>query len=63
MLYIGFDGTGYQTGLASSTDLVSWKREALVGARDAASKYTRYNLAISSILRDKTCTAPAIPSR
>jgi hypothetical protein len=53
MLYIGFDGTGYQTGLASSTDLVSWKREALVGARDAASKYTRYNLAISSILRDK----------
>ncbi|MCU1247786.1 MAG: hypothetical protein JWQ49_815 [Edaphobacter sp.] len=53
MLYIGFDGTGYQTGLANSTDLVSWKREALVGARDAASKYTRYNLAISSILRDK----------
>jgi predicted GH43/DUF377 family glycosyl hydrolase len=53
MLYIGFDGTGYQTGLASSADLVSWKREALVGARNPASKYTRYNLAISSILRDK----------
>ena len=54
MLYIGFDGIGYQTGLASSTDLVTWKREGLVGPRDAASKYTRYNLAISSILRDKT---------
>jgi predicted GH43/DUF377 family glycosyl hydrolase len=53
MLYIGFDGTGYQTGLASSADLISWKREGLVGPRDANSKYTKYNLAISSILRDK----------
>src|ERR1700761_7861209 len=35
MLYIGFDGTGYQTGLATSTDLISWSREALVGPRDA----------------------------
>lgn len=53
MLYIGFDGVGYQTGLASSSDLITWKRDALVGPRDPASKYTRYNLAISSILRDK----------
>lgn len=53
MLYIGFDGTGYQTGLASSPDLLHWTRVALVGPRDASSRYTRYNLAISSILRDK----------
>jgi hypothetical protein len=53
MLYIGFDGTGYQTGLASSDDLLHWKREALVGPRDANSRFTKYNLAISSILRDK----------
>jgi predicted GH43/DUF377 family glycosyl hydrolase len=53
MLYIGYDGTGYQTGLASSSDLLHWKREALVGPRDSTSKYTKYNLAISSILRDK----------
>jgi len=53
MLYIGYDGTGYQTGLASSSDLLHWTRVALVGPRDAASKYTKYNLAISSILRDK----------
>jgi predicted GH43/DUF377 family glycosyl hydrolase len=53
MLYIGFDGTGYQTGLASSDDLVKWSRVALVGPRDPASAYTKYNLAISSILRDK----------
>jgi hypothetical protein len=53
MLYIGFDGTGYQTGLASSPDLIHWTRTALVGPRDPASPYTKYNLAISSILRDK----------
>jgi len=53
MLYIGYDGIGYQTGLASSSDLLHWTRVALVGPRDAASKYTKYNLAISSILRDK----------
>jgi predicted GH43/DUF377 family glycosyl hydrolase len=53
MLYIGFDGTGYQTGLASSDDLLRWTRVALVGPRDPESRYTKYNLAISSILRDK----------
>jgi hypothetical protein len=53
MLYIGFDGTGYQTGLAVSDDLIHWTRQALVGPRDPSSRYTRYNLAISSILRDK----------
>ena len=58
MLYIGFDGTGYQTGLAVSADLVHWKREALVGPRDPASTYTKYNLAISSILRDKNLHGP-----
>jgi predicted GH43/DUF377 family glycosyl hydrolase len=53
MLYIGWDGIGYQTGLATSTDLVRWTRTALVAPRDPASKYTKYNLALSSILRDK----------
>jgi predicted GH43/DUF377 family glycosyl hydrolase len=53
MLHIGFDGTGYQTGLATSNDLIHWTRTALVGPRDPSSQYTKYNLAISSILRDK----------
>ena len=26
MTYVGFDGTGYQTGLAQSDDLVRWQR-------------------------------------
>jgi hypothetical protein len=54
MLYIGFDGVGYQTGLASSADLVHWTRDTLVGPRDSTAQYTKYNLAISSILRDKS---------
>lgn len=53
MLYIGWDGIGYQTGLASSTDLLHWKRVALVAPRDPASKFTKYNIALSSILRNK----------
>src|SRR6202789_1838357 len=53
MLYIGWDGVGYQTGLATSHDLIHWTRTALVAPRDPASKYTKYNLALSSILRDK----------
>ena len=54
MLYIGFDGTGYQTGLARSADLLHWERVALVGPRNPASQWTKFNLAISSILRDKS---------
>ena len=54
MLYIGFDGTGYQTGLAESSDLLHWSRVALVGPRDPQSQWTKFNLAISSILRDKS---------
>src|SRR5438270_5501334 len=42
MTYIGFDGTGYQTGLASSSDLVSWKREGCILRRDPSSPITRY---------------------
>jgi len=53
MLYIGWDGIGYQTGLATSHDLIHWTRAGLVGPRDPSSRYTRYNLALSSILRDK----------
>lgn len=53
MLYIGWDGVGYQTGLATSKDLLHWERVALVGPRDPSSKFTKYNLALSSILRNK----------
>ncbi len=57
MLYIGWDGTGYQTGLATSSDLVTWHRLGCVAPRDPDSKYTKFNLALSSILRDKELTS------
>ena len=58
MLYIGFDGTGYQTGLAKSADLVHWERVACVARRDPNSKYTRYNVALSCIVRQDQLTSP-----
>jgi predicted GH43/DUF377 family glycosyl hydrolase len=57
MLYIGFDGTGYQTGMAKSTDLINWSREGCVVPRDPSSKYTRYNVALSSIVREDGLTS------
>jgi predicted GH43/DUF377 family glycosyl hydrolase len=57
MLYIGFDGTGYQTGLAKSTDLVNWQRVACVARRDPNSKYTRFNIALSCVLHEHGLTS------
>src|SRR5690349_3032291 len=34
MTYVGFDGTGYQTGLASSDGLLAWNKEGCVLRRD-----------------------------
>lgn len=58
MLYIGFDGTGYQTGMAKSTDLVNWVREGCVARRDPNSKYTPYNVALGAIVRENSLTEP-----
>jgi predicted GH43/DUF377 family glycosyl hydrolase len=52
MTYIGYDGTGYQTGLAQSDDLVNWNDRELILARDPASSITRYNIAMMCILRN-----------
>ncbi|HWA96532.1 MAG TPA: hypothetical protein VG844_18180 [Terracidiphilus sp.] len=52
MLYIGFDDTGYQTGLARSHDLIHWERVGCVAKRDPNSKYTRFNVAFGCLLRD-----------
>lgn len=52
MTYLGFDGTGYQTGLATSTDLLHWTRRGCILRRDPANPITRYNVALNWILRD-----------
>lgn len=59
MTYVGFDGVGYQTGLASSDDLVRWERQGLILARDPADPVTRYNVALMSILRDDALSSAA----
>ncbi|MEO1969305.1 MAG: hypothetical protein ABGW87_11400 [Sphingomonadaceae bacterium] len=58
LMYVGFDGTGYQTGLAVSDNLVDWKRSHLILPRDPDSKYTRYNIASASILRENALESP-----
>jgi len=52
MTYVGYDGAGYQTGLASSDDLIDWKPEGLLIARDPRSPVTSWNVALSWILRE-----------
>ena len=58
MTYVGFDGTGYQTGLASSTDLVNWRKEGCILRRDPSSPITRYNIALNWIVRQNAMRSP-----
>ncbi|WP_347304588.1 hypothetical protein V5740_14425 (plasmid) [Croceibacterium sp. TMG7-5b_MA50] len=58
LTYVGFDGTGYQTGIAVSDDLVEWQRLGVILARDPADPVTRYNIATASILRDNDLQSP-----
>ena len=52
MIYIGFDGIGYRTGLASSNDLITWKKKGLILDRGLAGTVTEFNNALTCILRD-----------
>jgi predicted GH43/DUF377 family glycosyl hydrolase len=58
MTYVGYDGTGYQTGLAESTDLVQWRKLGCILARDPASPITRYNIAMNWIVRENALRSP-----
>jgi hypothetical protein len=58
MTYVGFDGTGYQTGLASSADLTTWKKEGCILRRDASNPVTRYNIAMNWIVRQNELRSP-----
>jgi predicted GH43/DUF377 family glycosyl hydrolase len=59
MTYVGYDGNGYQTGLASSEDLVHWQRAGLILARDPSDAITRYNIALMCILREDALKSAA----
>lgn len=52
MTYVGWDGRGYRTGLASSDDLLHWQKEGMIIDRGPAGSTTEHNVALTSILRD-----------
>lgn len=58
MTHVGWDGTGYRTGLASSDDLLEWRREGLLIDRGPAGSITEYNVALTCILRDNELIGP-----
>lgn len=59
LTYVGFDGTGYQTGICESDDLLNWTRKGLILARDASDPITQFNVASASILRENELQSPA----
>jgi len=63
MTYVGWDGTGYQTGLASSDDLLNWRKEGLLLGRGPKGSVTEYNVALTSILRDNQLFGPGTLKR
>jgi predicted GH43/DUF377 family glycosyl hydrolase len=56
--YIGFDGIGYQTGLARSTDLVNWTRIGCILGRHPDNPILRYNIAMMWIVRENDALGP-----
>ena len=58
MTFVGYDGTGYQTGLASSENLIDWKNEGCILRRNPNSAITRYNIAMTWILRENELDSP-----
>jgi predicted GH43/DUF377 family glycosyl hydrolase len=50
--FVGWDKVGYQTGLASSMDLVRWEKEGLILPRGPKDSITEYNAALTCIIRD-----------
>jgi predicted GH43/DUF377 family glycosyl hydrolase len=58
LVHIGFDGIGYRTGLATSDDLVQWKKEGVILDRGPAGSATEYNAALTWIVRDNDLYGP-----
>ncbi len=58
MTYVGWDGIGYRTGLASSEDLIHWQKLGLLIDRGLQGSVTEFNIALTSILRDNALFGP-----
>lgn len=58
MTFVGWDTTGYRTGLAVSDDLIHWRKERLLLDRGPRGSVTEYNAALTCILRDNDLFGP-----
>ncbi len=58
MSYVGWDGIGYRTGLASSIDLENWTDLGMIIDRGPAGSVTEFNIAMTGMLRDNTLYGP-----
>jgi len=53
MIHVGFDGSGYQTGLAVSDDLINWTQCGVILKRGANMEWDRVGMAATTVLMDK----------
>lgn len=58
MTYVGFDGYGYQTGLASSEDLIHWEKHGCIVPRNPKSEIAQFSVALNWILRENELRSP-----
>ncbi|MFC0212974.1 hypothetical protein ACFFK0_11000 [Paenibacillus chartarius] len=63
MMYVGFDGIGYQTALAVSDDLLSWEHLDLILTRDDNGAWDSVNIAGTWILKENRIDAPPVLKR
>ena len=52
MAHVGFDGNGYQTGLAVSDDLVNWEKLGVILKRGSHKAWDQVGMAATTILMD-----------
>lgn len=57
MMYVGFDGKGYQTAIATSEDLLHWEHLAVILRREEGAGWDSVNVAGTWILKENSMTA------
>ncbi|UQZ81835.1 Glycosyl hydrolases family 43 [Paenibacillus konkukensis] len=60
MMYVGFDGTGYQTALATSGDLLHWEHLSVILRRGEGSDWDSVNIAGTWMMKENRLTAPPV---
>ena len=58
MTYVGFDGIGYQTGLAVSDDLINWEKLGVILARGSHRDWDSVGMACTTVLAENNLFGP-----